>query len=127
MGKRKNNDPLSRFIAARELARSRSIYNEPIIRVFPRIDDYYSRRDTAYRNMRKSAKYAAQSPKRQSRVKTNLFLQKVLTKEAYETIHDCKKEWSKLLSWRSGRGNSTRRRTSKERITSKRNFTKRDC
>lgn len=127
MKKRSNKNDQSRFIAARELARSRLTFNEPIIRVYPRIDAYNERRYYNDRRIRKAAKLAAQSPRRQARIQQNKFLKSVLPKEVYEKVHDCKREWQRLLSWRASQGNGSRSRNIRELKNSKRTFRKRDC
>lgn len=66
-------------------------------------------------------------PRRQERQLKKSFLQKVLPKEVYHKVHDCKKEWSKLLSWRSAQGSGGRRRSRKELKNSKRSFDRKDC
>lgn len=125
--RRRNKDHASRFIAARELARSRLTFNEPVIRVFDRIGRYNERRSRRDNRIRKIAKLAAQSPRRKARVQQNMFLKSVLPKEVYEKVHDCKREWSKLLSWRSAQGSGSRRRSRNERQRNKAAFERRDC
>lgn len=100
--------------------------SEPVIRIFDRVNKYEQRKAAHTLDGRKLSKLLAQSPRRQARVRRNLFLKSVFPKEVYEKIHDCKREWSKVLSWRSQRG-SGRKRTQRELKNNQQNFKKRDC
>lgn len=65
------------------------------------------------------------APRRLARKIRNNILQKTFP-EAYQKLHNCKREWRKVLSWRSGQG-SGRKRTSVELQKSKKSFIDRDC
>lgn len=115
-----------RYTAARELARMRLTIREPFIRVFDRIARYEHRKMKHRADVRKALRFSAMSPRRQARIRNNLFLRAVLPGPVYRKVHDCKREWSKLLSWRSGQGGG-RKRTRRELRNNKRNFQARDC
>lgn len=68
------------------------------------------------------------SPRRAVRQTTNLILKSIAPK-LYTKVHNCKREWSKLLSWRSSQssGGSKKLRSKREMRASKSNFNKRDC
>lgn len=100
---------------------------EPYIRVSDRRTQYLTRKAKYQSVMRRQAKLLSQSPRRQARVQQNLFLKSMLPKEVYNEVHNCKREFSKVLAWRASRGPGSKRRSQKELRNSKRNFIKRDC
>lgn len=99
---------------------------EPYIRVHDRRPSFVTRQRQHIARTRIAQKLMSQSPRRQARVRQNLFLKSVLPKEVYKKVHDCKREWRTLLSWRAAQG-SGRSRSIREKRNSKSNFQKRDC
>lgn len=100
---------------------------EPVIRIHDRRPRYFERKQAAHAAFRAERKLYAQSPRRKARVQTNLFLKAVLPKEVYKKVHDCKREWSKLKSWRASQGSGSRKRTKTELANNKRSFHSKDC
>lgn len=120
----------SKFISSRELARSRSILNEPVIFVHDRrraFSDRLRRHNQLLRRENYKRFLQVHAPKRAARKAFHQKLARVVGKEAYHQMHDCKKEFSKLLSWRASRGNGQRKRSKRELHQSRQNFMRRDC
>lgn len=67
------------------------------------------------------------APKRFARQVRKEYLRSVVTPVEYKKIHNCKREWSRLLSWRSAQGNGQRKRSERELQKSRLNFKRRDC
>lgn len=129
MAKRKSSS-VSRYTAARSLARARSIISEPYIKIVDRRNDYKVRRRTLMQQKivaNRRRVYHAPVLNRDIRQARNVFMQKVLPIEVYNSLHNCKRAWSKVLSWRSSQGSGSKRRTRTELRNSKRSFDRKDC
>lgn len=102
--------------------------SEPIIHITDRRRIYSHRRRSKIRKetagFRKHVAITA-APNRAARKARNYTLQVAFPK-VYEKVHNCKKEWGKLLSWRSGQG-AGRKRSPRELRNNHSNFLKKDC
>lgn len=119
------------YAAHRELARINSVLREPVIRVIDRRDRYNDRVNEHRIRLRKQNNQRfleTYAPKRAARIRLHGSIRSIIGKQAYSQIHDCKKEFKTLLSWRSAQGGGAKRkRSNRELKTNERNFYKRDC
>lgn len=104
----------------------RIIKSEPYVRVVDRRNSYNDRLQQHRARLRKQAILSMQAPRRQARVRKAQIMKTVLGNEGYKKLHDCKREWRKLLSWRSAQG-SGRNRTSRELKNNHESFKRKDC
>lgn len=131
--RRKNREnryrPGYSYVAHRELARINSIVNEPIIRVIDRRDRFNRLLNIHNHLVRKRNNQIfleVHAPRRAARKKRHDAIRRAVGTEMYSRIHDCKREFSKLLSWRSSRGGG-KSRSPRELRKNKEAFMKRDC
>lgn len=125
---KRSKTPRERYVAARATAKMRSIVSEPYIKVIDRRIQYKDRRRARLQRkvIENRARFESRVLNRDVRQARNLFMQKVLTPHEYKSVHNCKREWSKLLSWRSGLG-AGRKRTQRELQNNKQSFKRKDC
>lgn len=128
MGRRKSKTSLQ---VARDQARTQLTYREPIIRVHDRRNRFVDRMAQYTVKRRRDLRMtydAVYAPKRFERKRRESQLLSLYGPRVYEVIHNCKRGWSRLLSWRASRaGGSARKRTARELRNNKSNFNKRDC
>lgn len=101
--------PVSRVVSSSSIARGNFSVRPRVRVVLPNIQ-------------RRSVVHA---PKRFDRM-ARMELLKTVAPDVYKKTHNCRKEFSKLLSWRAAQG-SGRKRSRLELRNSKLNFFKRDC
>lgn len=111
------------------LAIKHILRSEPVIRVFDRRADYQARvrvHQESFKKgvVRKHQVYAA--PGRIRRRLQAMSLRRMFP-DSYEQMHNCTKEWRKLLSWRSSQGSGSRKRSKLEMNNNRNNFKRRDC
>lgn len=71
--------------------------------------------------------HAVDAPNRAIRKYERMAI-KAVAPRMYEKFHNCKREWSRLLSWRSSvSGNSKKVRSQRELVNNKKAFKRRDC
>lgn len=116
---------------------SRNVANRYVSTVVRPISRSVSRSSFAFNNFSVRPRIRSVVPNLQRRAvvapnrlrrKENVRVLKTVLPEVYKQVHNCKKEWSRLLSWRSSRstgGNKVRSRMEREK--SKSNFYRRDC
>lgn len=118
------------YAAHRELARINSVLREPVIRITDyrrRYNDRLNQHNVLVRKQNYQRFLETHAPKRAMRKSRNEIIKRTLGKEIYHQIHDCKREFSKLLSWRSSQGGGGRKRSRKELRNNRTSFLKRDC
>lgn len=105
------------------------VRSEPVIRVTDRRNNYETRKIQSEKrrkiNLRKEFD-RINAPNRYFRKRRNELLYDVVGGEVYHKIHNCKREWRKLLAWRSGQGGG-RKRTDRELQNNKQSFIRKDC
>lgn len=105
------------------------IRSEPIIRVHDRRRSHMLRNRENVRRRRIAMRKEfdrINAPKRFTRRVIAEGLVTAFGLEAYHKFHNCRKEWRKLLSWRSGQG-AGRKRSQRELRNNHSTFIKKDC
>lgn len=129
---RRKRKTVNRMVKERRLlnvALNNIVRSEPVIRISDRRNSFYDRKA----NRDKKRKIALRkefdrinAPRRfKRRVKAEI-LAATFGQEIYHKLHNCKQEWRKLLSWRSGQGVG-RKRTQRELRNNHTSFIKKDC
>lgn len=127
--KRRNENVRVRERRLSKLAVANVLRLEPIIRIHDRRDSYQQRSlaNTKRRQIALRKEFdRINAPRRYIRRARHEMLFNMLGGETYHKIHNCRQEWRKLLSWRSGLG-SGRKRSTTELRNSKTSFIKKDC
>lgn len=108
---------------------ARIVRSEPVIRVFDNRNLYQRKvlERAAKRRIALRKEFdRINAPRRFNRRVRAEVISQAFGLETYHKLHNCKQEWRKLLSWRSGQG-SGRKRSQNELRNSKLSFIKKDC
>lgn len=119
----------SRYVVSQGVVRpvSMSVYRNAVRQVRPGNRDLFTL-STVRPVVRSIARTLVNpsAPRRQARQVQKSVLKSVVTPREYSQLHNCGREWRKLLAWRSAQGNG-RKRTRREKRNNKRNFDRNDC